>query len=89
MTTHSTRRGFLSTVGAAAGSVLIAQRSIAAQARQGTPLSAPTVISNPPDDRSGVQRTRAAEYTNQAPLDRRIVGGGSRVVQPGTVSLVE
>src|SRR6476619_957117 len=50
MTTHSTRRGFLSTVGAAAGSVLIAQRSIAAQARQGTPLSAPTVISNPPRD---------------------------------------
>src|SRR6476620_165610 len=50
MTTHSTRRGFLSTVGAAAGSVLIARRSIAAQARQGTPLSAPTVISNPPRD---------------------------------------
>jgi gluconolactonase len=50
MTTHSTRRSFLSTVGAAAGAALVAPKSIVAQARQATPPSAPTVISNPPRD---------------------------------------
>jgi gluconolactonase len=50
MTTHSTRRSFLSTVGAAAGAALVARKPIAAQARQSPPPSAPTVISNPPRD---------------------------------------
>jgi gluconolactonase len=50
MTTHSTRRRFLSTVGAAAGAALVSPKSIVAQARQTTPPSAPTVITNPPRD---------------------------------------
>jgi gluconolactonase len=50
MPSHSTRRSFLSTVGAAAGAAIVAPASVFAQTRQGTPGSAPTVISNPPRD---------------------------------------
>jgi len=50
MTTHLTRRDLLATLGTAAGAVLVAPAAAFAQARQGAPPSAPTVISNPPRD---------------------------------------
>lgn len=45
-----TRRHLLATLGTAAGTALVAPASAFAQARQGAPPSAPTVISNPPRD---------------------------------------
>jgi gluconolactonase len=45
-----TRRRLMQTLGAAAGAAVIAPRASRAQNAQGTPLSAPTVISNPPRD---------------------------------------
>jgi gluconolactonase len=50
MTTSLTRRDLLATLGTAAGAALVAPASAFAQARQGAPPSAPTVISNPPRD---------------------------------------
>jgi gluconolactonase len=50
MTASITRRNLLATLGTAAGAVLVAPASAFAQARTITPLSAPTVISNPPRD---------------------------------------
>lgn len=50
MTTHMTRRNLLATLGTAAGAALAAPASAFAQARQGAPASAPTVVSNPPRD---------------------------------------
>src|SRR3954452_7901257 len=49
MPVHSSRRRFLASVGAAAGAALVIHSPLRAQARQ-APLSAPTVISNPPRD---------------------------------------
>jgi gluconolactonase len=45
-----TRRNLLAALGTAAGAALVAPASAFAQARQGPPPSAPTVISNPPRD---------------------------------------
>jgi gluconolactonase len=50
MTIPMTRRTLLATLGTAAGTALVAPASAFAQARQGAPSSAPTVISNPPRD---------------------------------------
>jgi gluconolactonase len=50
MTTPITRRSLLATLGTAAGAALVAPAAAFAQGRQGAPLSAPTVISNPPRD---------------------------------------
>src|SRR5688500_13308086 len=50
MTTPMTRRNLLATLGTAAGAALVARPPVFAQARQGAPPSAPTVISNPPRD---------------------------------------
>ena len=50
MTIHITRRSLLATLGTAAGAALVAPAAAFAQARQGAPPSAPTVISNPPRD---------------------------------------
>lgn len=50
MTTQMTRRTLLATLGTAAGAALVAPDSAFAQARQGPPLSPPTVISDPPRD---------------------------------------
>lgn len=50
MTTYMTRRNLLATLGTAAGAALAAPASALAQARQGAPASAPTVVSNPPRD---------------------------------------
>jgi gluconolactonase len=50
MTIPMTRRTLLATLGTAAGAALVAPASAFAQARQGAPSSAPTVISNPPRD---------------------------------------
>jgi gluconolactonase len=45
-----TRRNLLATLGTAAGAALVAPAKVLAQAQQGAPPSAPTVISNPPRD---------------------------------------
>ena len=50
MLTVITRRQLLTTMGAAAGAALVTSNRTSAQAAQGKPLSAPTVISNPPRD---------------------------------------
>jgi gluconolactonase len=51
MTTDISRRRVLTTIGAAAAAVVTTRTSRAAQASpQGAPLSAPTVVSNPPRD---------------------------------------
>jgi gluconolactonase len=50
MRTDVTRRQLIQTIGAAAGATLLSRATLAGQAAQGTPLSAPTVISNPPRD---------------------------------------
>src|ERR671913_2310381 len=50
MTRSITRRDLLATIGTAAGAALVAPASAFAQAGQGTPPSAPTVISSPPRD---------------------------------------
>ncbi len=50
MTTVITRRRLLASLGAAAGAALVTSSRTSAQSGQGKPLSAPTVISNPPRD---------------------------------------
>lgn len=45
-----TRRRLLQTLGTAAGAAALAPRTLHGQGRQGAPLSAPTVVSNPPRD---------------------------------------
>jgi gluconolactonase len=45
-----TRRRLLQTLGAVAGAAVVAPQALRAQAPQGAPLSAPTVVSNPPRD---------------------------------------
>ncbi|MEN3338163.1 MAG: gluconolactonase [Acidobacteriota bacterium] len=50
MRTDVTRRQLIQTIGAAAGATLLSRATLAGQTAQGTPLSAPTVISNPPRD---------------------------------------
>jgi gluconolactonase len=50
MTTPITRRDLLAALATAAGAALAAPAAPFAQGRQGAPLSAPTVISNPPRD---------------------------------------
>src|SRR6266550_129737 len=50
MTTEITRRHLIATIGAAAAAAVVAPRASFGQARQATPASAPTVISNPPRD---------------------------------------
>jgi gluconolactonase len=50
MTTEITRRRVLTTIGAMAGAALAVPSRSFAQDAQGKPLSAPTVISNPPRD---------------------------------------
>ncbi len=41
------------------------------------------------DDRSGVRRTHSSEHVDQAAVDRRALGRGARVEQPGTIPAVE
>jgi gluconolactonase len=50
MTDAITRRRLLTTIGAVAGAAAAAPRGVFGQSTQGKPLSAPTVISNPPRD---------------------------------------
>jgi gluconolactonase len=50
MLTVMTRRRLLTTIGAAAGTALATSSRASGQSAQGKPLSAPTVISNPPRD---------------------------------------
>jgi len=50
MTSAITRRRLLQTIGAAAGAAALAPRPLHAQSGGRTPLSAPTVVSNPPRD---------------------------------------
>jgi gluconolactonase len=50
MTDAITRRRLLTTIGALAGAAAAAPRAVFGQSTQGKPLSAPTVISNPPRD---------------------------------------
>ena len=50
MTDTMTRRRLLTTIGAVAGAAAAAPRTAFGQGTQGKPLSAPTVISNPPRD---------------------------------------
>jgi gluconolactonase len=50
MTDTMTRRRLLTTIGAVAGAAAAAPRAVFGQGAQGKPLSAPTVISNPPRD---------------------------------------
>ena len=51
MSTDISRRQLIATIGgAAAAAIVTTSRTSAQGARQGTPLSAPTVISNPPRD---------------------------------------
>jgi gluconolactonase len=51
MSTEISRRQLIATVGSAAAAAIVTTKKSFAQAtRQGTPLSAPTVISNPPRD---------------------------------------
>ena len=50
MTTQISRRTLLATLGSAAGAALVAPAPAFARGRQAAPLSAPTVISNPPRD---------------------------------------
>src|SRR5690349_21793429 len=50
MTDAITRRRLLTTIGAVAGAAAVGPRAVLGQSAQGKPLSAPTVISNPPRD---------------------------------------
>ena len=50
MTTEITRRRLIASLGAAAGATIVAHRPLFGQATQQRPLSAPTVVSNPPRD---------------------------------------
>src|SRR5260370_11640636 len=50
MTTEITRRRLIASLGAAAGVAIVAPKPLFGQATQQRPLSAPTVVSNPPRD---------------------------------------
>src|SRR6478672_13373431 len=50
MNSEMTRRSLMKTLGAAAGAAVVAPAAMFAQGAQRTPLSAPTVVSNPPRD---------------------------------------
>ena len=105
MTTEITRRHLITTLGAAAGAAIVtpARRTRAGQAAVGAdghfqsaarlrPRRAADDVfrrSRRADDRPGIRRTHSSEHIDQAAVDRRALGRGSCLEQPGAVPAVE